>query len=929
MKRQKLLAYLLTGAVTFSAPGAQLTAVFADQYDEEWLDNGEMTEEELEGWVDYEGTDEEFYEDFYYVPDYDYDDYDDDYDDYDDDYDDYDDDDYDDDDDSDADGGDGSGSSESSASTAAAAEPASNEESTASPDVKVHGAAAEMESGTAAAPAAAGEGMTAGGVPAAGVTGTAKLIEQLAKGRVSGVLILKTAGGAAALTEARKTSGAAKGKVSPSAAATMAAATAAQVSQKAKTFTPEEIETALNLKRNPDQEWTYDSNEDAWTLSVVSAVANPEIPEQEGVSICVPGGYVTGIDTNGDGTADVTATGAAGPVKGSLVIDRSSHITSTNGQYYTAETAPVIIHTGAPGYSASENTIADGEYAADGYINVVCGNRGKQSQVTDAGGARFTGDAPSCLADQKSVIRFVKYNILLGNLPGNVDYFISTGGSGGGAHAVMVAATSNHPDFYDYQAEVGAVGVYKNDNGSFNTTVTVNGKEVNLSDGVWGCIAYSPITSLKEADMSLAFEYNLNPDYGFNTSFQKQLASLLSDAYMQYINGLNLVADEAEYGFDLDGNGSTADKVALTIEKDAARYGETNGYGGTYLTLYQKKFISNLQWYLDNLSYAEDWTWFDEEGKPLTDVAVSALTQEDKARAFIEGRYANEYTGGMGGHGPMAGGFGPDAEDTDSSGENNLLAAGPLPEGGEAPEAGATELVGTPSRGTTQAAGSGIDSASYASYDEMKAAYKADVAEIAAGDRFGNNIVDLYDPMAYIGAAGAEKPAWVRMMMGAAEGDMSMLASMNLELGFLANGTDATAQWQWDGGHVPDEIFDESFSLYVDEMYGSLVPGAISVTKQDPDTQTANGTEEEANGTDLSSWVTSSDLSNVSFSLADIAAYRTAGASKAMPGFDVIDYGQEDYVFGSSTRDARHWDQTVADLFEANADLLSPLFNSN
>lgn len=42
--------------------------------------------------------------------------------------------------------------------------------------------------------------------------------------------------------------------------------------------------------------------------------------------------------------------------------------------------------------------------------------------------------------------------------------------------------------------------------------------------------------------------------------------------------------------------------------------------------------------------------------------------------------------------------------------------------------------------------------------------------------------------------------------------------------------------------------------------------------------------------------------------LAGAAAYHTSGAAKAMPGFDVMDHGQEDYVFGSSIADARHWD---------------------
>ena len=91
--------------------------------------------------------------------------------------------------------------------------------------------------------------------------------------------------------------------------------------------------------------------------------------------------------------------------------------------------------------------------------------------------------------------------------------------------------------------------------------------------------------------------------------------------------------------------------------------------------------------------------------------------------------------------------------------------------------------------------------------------------------------------------------------------------------------------------------------------------------------QTANGSADEATGTDLTSWV-SYENGEISFSLADAAAYRTAGASKAMPGFDVIDYGQEDYVFGTSEQDARHWDRVLLEIFETYADTLAPLFNS-
>jgi len=100
------------------------------------------------------------------------------------------------------------------------------------------------------------------------------------------------------------------------------------------------------------------------------------------------------------------------------------------------------------GAAADNDQAAGTTYAAEGYINIACGNRGKQSTLSDG---TYTGDAPSCLVDQKNAVRFVKYNILLGNLPGSVDHFDSTGGSGGGAHATMLAATSNNPDFYDYE----------------------------------------------------------------------------------------------------------------------------------------------------------------------------------------------------------------------------------------------------------------------------------------------------------------------------------------------------------------------------------------------------------------------------------------------------------------------------------------------
>ena len=113
---------------------------------------------------------------------------------------------------------------------------------------------------------------------------------------------------------------------------------------------------------------------------------------------------------------------------------------------------------------------------------------------------------------------------------------------------------------------------------------------------------------------------------------------------------------------------------------------------------------------------------------------------------------------------------------------------------------------------------------------------------------------------------------------------MSLFASMNLQIAWLNSGTDAKLEWQWDGGHVPSEIFGESLALYIDEMYGKYMEGAAEITKAAPEKQTVNGDAEE-------------------------------------------DYGQETYEFGNTTRDARHFDKYVLKVLEEKAETLSELFN--
>ena len=421
------------------------------------------------------------------------------------------------------------------------------------------------------------------------------------------------------------------------------------------------------------------------------------------------------------------------------------------------------------------------------------------------------------------------------------------------------------------------------------------------------------------------------------------IVSQIPGQCLEYINDQNLSVSESAVDIDINEDGDKDDVVDLTIEYDAEKYADTNGYGGTYLTLYLKEFEKNLEWYLENLDYADDWTWFDSDGNALSDESVSQMTTEEKAQAFLEGRYTkgesgqNAGPGGMPDGNEMPGekpdsmpeGNGPDGEKPDGVPDGSMP-GGATSDGNDQDNlvtSGMGDEVGTPDTGTTQSAGTKTDSSNYSSYEEMLESYESDIASIEDGDKYGNNIVDLYNPINYIGNENTESPTWTRIVMGASEGDMSLFASMNMQIAWLNSGTDAELEWQWDGGHVPSEIFGESLALYVDEMYGKYVEGAAEVTKATAQTQTENGTATEATGTDISSWV-SYENGEVNFTLKDAASYRTKGVSKATPGFDVMDYGQETYEFGSSTQDARHFDKYVLKVLQEDAEILSELFIS-
>jgi len=508
----------------------------------------------------------------------------------------------------------------------------------------------------------------------------------------------------------------------------------------------------------------------------------------------------------------------------------------------------------------------------------------------------------------------------------------------------MFAATSNNPDFYPYEAEVGAVGVYKDAKTGKYVAALTNGAPI--SDGAWGSEAYSTISSLYEADAAQAFEYHLSTKFAYKSPFQAKLAEYLSQEYMNYINSQNLVADGKK----------------LTIQYDLAKYPATNGYYGTYLDYMLNQLHSDLEWYLNNLKADSSW--------------VKDDPQMSDQEAFLKGAYSYTSRGGPGGGPPgmggpnMGGGPGGAASGTTGAAGSGAAGAGAI--GGAAPAAAAGAgaaaggpggmMGGPPGMGGTNAEGKGaagagligdvavstagaasgpggmmggpggggppgmmggpggsssgtkargvdisswvkykvnndgtysvdftlgdymiyrgakmnkpvpgfdvitygqedwefgspekdgrhfstmvnnvfsdpakaavlkplysttdsnvfLDANKKADFDAMVATHKAEIAEIAKGDKYGNNIVQLYNPDKYIGAKGTINPAWSRIMMGGVEGDMALSTSMNIAIRWkMAGVKDVILQWQWNGGHVPNDIFTQSFDGYVDQM---------------------------------------------------------------------------------------------------------------
>lgn len=625
-----------------------------------------------------------------------------------------------------------------------------------------------------------------------------------------------------------------------------------RICQFEREFTAEEIETTLDLGNS------LMTGEAKWTLSggyyVLSSdrhigvvdVARPELPDYQGVSVAVPAAYVNGI--NPDGTLD---------------INWEAEITNSNGMTYTAATAPIVMQTGATGYSVKMNYLAS-TGATTGFITVEPGNRGKYSRAVDAeGNAYWTGDAPCCSTDQKSTVRWLRYNHALGYIPGDIDRIVTWGGSGGGAHATLICA-GDSPYYAEYLYKNGALGVD-----------LVNGAYTYLdgfSDSVWGSCPGGAVTNLEEANMLYEFETWLStptdevlltledgtPVYvPQNLAKQSDFYKLLS--YYMVMEFVDYYQTELLYA-DQDGDGIAE---PLTLAYDPAEYPETSGLHGTYVDYFLRSAEAQLEWYLDNIEAATNNTYLNENG-------------ETDAEAFLNGHYT--YVSQQ---------MGPEAPEGEQEGIDlyeSLVDSAAQDENGDWHVAftsiGAWELYR--GRNKTPLA---FDAMNYCTenevfgdrdadyrhwdkyclaamtkhYDELAAAYgdadsshdsfaelyedfSNDCIEIVQGQAESGNVTEaniaavlntlayvdggevsfdivwMYNPMNLFLDGTATLPTWVWTVTGGVDSDSSNLVSMNDALALSMNGVDASFAWTWNAGHGSNTPLNTTQNGVIDAM---------------------------------------------------------------------------------------------------------------
>lgn len=221
--------------------------------------------------------------------------------------------------------------------------------------------------------------------------------------------------------------------------------------------------------------------------------------------------------------------------------------------------SPILLYVNNGGWTMNDyptGTLTDGrDYNGqsdkagvalkEGYVIVSYGGRSRANEPVDG---KYLGHSPSIMTDTKAVVRYLRFNKKA--LPaGDTEKIIVTGTSGGGALSTLVAASGNSPDFYPSLYEIGAAGITRKADGTYESAS-------GYGDNVFGVIAYCPITDLGHACAAYEWLYGdtRKEMYAAGTMsypYADQAAILaasdaLASTYGAYVDGLGLKDDQGQ-----------------------------------------------------------------------------------------------------------------------------------------------------------------------------------------------------------------------------------------------------------------------------------------------------------------------------------------------------------------------------------------------
>ncbi|MBQ9349285.1 MAG: hypothetical protein IJT94_18425, partial [Oscillibacter sp.] len=255
-----------------------------------------------------------------------------------------------------------------------------------------------------------------------------------------------------------------------------------------------------------------------------------------------------------------------------LTADENGSVTGINHEgaagNYTADTAPIVYLNECGGWKSSSPRSCDTSYIEQGMVYVTAGARSRDAVGEDG---TLTGKAPTQMADLKSGVIQLRANRDV--IPGDTDRIVSVGTSGGGQMSSIFGASGNMPEYYEYLYAAGALGVTKNGDGSFSSA---------YPDNIYAAQCYCPIADIENADLAYAWWWvdlaDAGGTYGGSfTDFDRRLQELEADAFVEYLNGLNLKDAEGN-ALDLDSlrSGTYYDAVLSNIS-DALNAAADNG----------------------------------------------------------------------------------------------------------------------------------------------------------------------------------------------------------------------------------------------------------------------------------------------------------------------------------------------------------------